>query len=160
MPEINTTRTKQLALKYRNGPEKALLNAWLWKDHKDSVQWRNVRLGPMPTKELAAAYKVLMRFADAIYLEDGTVYIVEAKVRPQPGAIGQLELYKQLFKETPEFSQYKLWPIKLVLLTSTVDLQIAEFASNKEIKIVVFTEDDVNEVRQELRLPMVTFDEI
>lgn len=159
MPDINTVRNQYLALKYRNGPEKALLNSWLWKEHQTSIQWRNVRLGPLPTKELARAYNVLMRFADAVYLEDGTVFIVEAKIRPGPGAIGQLELYLQLFKETPEFSAYKLWPIKLVLLTSILDLQMAEFASKKDIKLVIFNENDVNKVRSELMLPLVTFEE-
>ena len=114
--------------------ESDLVNKWLWEFHPTALQWRRVRLGIVPTKEMANMYMVLLRWADAIFIENGTVHIVEAKLRPNAGAIGQLEHYKLLFGRTPEFNQYWNWPIELILLTSFMDLEIVELCSNKGIK--------------------------
>ncbi|MCK5138347.1 MAG: hypothetical protein KAQ85_00760 [Thermodesulfovibrionia bacterium] len=135
--------------------ETDMLNAWLWEKHRTDIQWRRIRLGVLPTKELARMYMVILRWADAIYLKDGVVYIVEAKLRAEPGALGQLELYKELFPQTPEFDQYKEWPIKLVLLSSVVDLNMVQLCSKKGIDYEVFTEEDVNKTRMSLMQPVV-----
>ena len=113
--------------------ESVLLTKWLAKFHRTSPQWKRVRLGVPANPEEAKLYSVLLRWADAVFLEDGFMVIVEAKLRPSPGAIGQLEVYKELLKVTPEFSAYKNWPIKLILLTSTMDLGIVEVCKKKEI---------------------------
>ena len=135
--------------------ESDMLNAWLWEKHRTDIQWRRIRLGVLPTKELARMYMCILRWADAIVLHDGIVYIVEAKLRPAPGAIGQLELYKKLFLQTPEFEQYKNWPIKLLLLCAEPDLNMVEFCSEKDIIYEVFTEDQVNKTRMSLFQPIV-----
>jgi len=114
--------------------ESELVNKWLWEFHPSSIQWRRVRLGIVPDKELAREYMVILRWADAVFIENGTVYIVEAKLRPNAGAIGQLEHYKMLFGRTPEFSQYWNYPIELILLTNYMDLEIVELCSQKGIK--------------------------
>ena len=135
--------------------ESDMLNAWLWEKHRTDTQWRRIRLGVLPTKELARMYMTLLRWADAIVLSKGIVYIIEAKLRPAPGAVGQLELYKQLFVQTPEFEDYKNWPIKMVLLTSVVDLNMVEMTSKKDILYEVFTEAEVNKTRMGLMQPVV-----
>ena len=114
--------------------ESELVNKWLWEFHPSSLQWRRVRLGIVPDKELAREYMVILRWADAVFIEGGVVYIVEAKLRPNAGAIGQLEHYKMLFGGTPEFSQYWNYPIELILLTNYMDLEIVELCSQKGIK--------------------------
>ena len=119
-----------------------MVNAFLWIKYKTDPQWKRVRLGVLPTKFLARAYKVILRWADAIVLHDGRVKIIEAKLRPDPTAIGQLEFYKKLFRVTPEFSAYKNWPIDLVMLTARSDLQMIEHCSDKGIEFELFTEDD------------------
>lgn len=135
--------------------ESEMLNAWLWEKHKSDIQWRRIRLGVLPTKEMARMYMTLLRWADAIVISKGVLYIIEAKLRPMPGAIGQLELYQQLLKVTPEFSQYKNFPVKLVLLTSVIDLAMVEMCTNKGIAFEVFSEEDVNIVRKKMMLPVV-----
>lgn len=113
--------------------ESEFLKIWLWNEHRSDVQWRRVRLGVVPDKQFARMYMVTLRWADAIVLKDGKVLIVEAKLNAAPGAIGQLELYKELFLQTPEFSAYKNWPIELVFLTPAVDLALVELCSKKGI---------------------------
>lgn len=113
--------------------ESELVNKWVWEFHKSALQWRRVRLGVVPTKEMAKAYMVILRWADLIFIEGGAVNIVEAKLRPTAGAVGQLEHYKELFTRTPEFEQYWTYPINLILLTPYMDLEIAELCSRKGI---------------------------
>lgn len=113
--------------------ESILLTAWLKEFHRTSPQWKRVRLGIPANPKEAKLYSVLLRWADAIFLEDGIMYIVETKLRPEFGAIGQLEGYRELLKVTPEFSAYKNWPIKLILVSPVLDLGIAEICTKKDI---------------------------
>jgi len=135
--------------------ETDMLNAWLWDKHREDLQWRRVRLGPLPTKEMARIYLTMLRWCDAIVIKDGIVNIVEAKLRPDAGAIGQLELYKKLFANTLEFTQYKEYSIQLLLLAAMPDLAIAELCSEKDIDFEVFSIEDVNRVRMAMMLPIV-----
>jgi len=113
--------------------ESILLTSWLKTFHRTSPQWKRVRLGIPANPEEAKMYSVLLRWADAVFLEDGIMYIVETKLRPDLGAIGQLEGYKDLLKVTPEFSAYENWPIKLILVSPIMDLGIAQICSKKDI---------------------------
>jgi len=122
--------------------ESVLLTKWLAAFHRTSPQWKRVRLGQVANKEEAKLYKVILRWCDAIFIEDGTVYIVEAKLRPPFGVIGQLEGYGELFKVTPEFSQYSNWPVKLILLAPMLDLNIAELCKKKDITYEVWKPKD------------------
>jgi len=113
--------------------EAKLVTRWLAKFHRTAPQWKRVRLGQVATKDEAKFYKVILRWADAIFLEDGQVWIVEGKLRPELGAIGQLEGYAKLFPVTPEFSMYKEWPVRMILLSPYLDLNIAELCKDKNI---------------------------
>jgi len=113
--------------------ESVLLTKWLAKFHRTSPQWKRVRLGIPANPEEAKLYSVLLRWADAIFLEDGIMHIVEAKLRPDLGTIGQLEGYKELLKVTPEFSAYENWPVKMILLSPIMDFSTAQICSKKGI---------------------------
>ena len=118
--------------------ESVLLTRWLAEFHRTSIQWKRVRLGIPANPAEAKLYSVLMRWADAIFIEDGAVNIVESKLRPELGTIGQLEGYKDLFYVTPEFVQYANWPVKLILLASVMDLGIAQICAKKGITYEVY----------------------
>ena len=118
--------------------ESVLLTKWLAKFHRTSPQWKRVRLGVPANPEEAKYYQVLLRWADAVFIEDGFVNIVEAKLRPDFGAIGQLLGYKELFGVTPEFVQYEDWPIKLILVTPVIDLSTAQLASKYGITVDIY----------------------
>ena len=122
--------------------ESVLVNRWLAKFHRTALQWTRVRLGIPANPEEAKLYSVLLRWADAIFIEKGFVNIVEGKLRPEFGAIGQLEGYGDLFKVTPEFSQYEEWPIKLILLSPVMDLGIAQICTKKGITYEVWKPED------------------
>ena len=114
---------------YGQQGEKIFLNQWLWEFHRSKPQWKRVRLGPVPNPEMGKMFSVILRWADAIYLDDGRINIVEAKLRPNFGAVGQLLGYKQMLEGTPEFEAYKNWKIRLVLLSKEPDLAVTELCS-------------------------------
>ena len=122
--------------------ESILLTKWLAKFHRTDVQWKRVRLGVPANPEEAKLYSVLLRWADAIFLKDGLVNIVEAKLKSDPKAIGQLQMYEELFKVTPEFIQYENWPVKMILLTANLDLATAQLCSKKGITNEVWKPED------------------
>ena len=101
-------------------------------------QWKRVRLGPTPDKDFARMYKVIMRFADAIIDDGDVILIIEAKMRPEPGVISQLEEYEKLFKETPEFSDYWDHRIQKVLLTTMEDASLRVTCEEHQVKYVIF----------------------
>lgn len=113
--------------------ESILLTKWLANFHRPRKQWKRVRLGIPANPEEAKLYSVLQRWADAIVESDGKLLLIEAKLRPELGVIGQLEGYKELLKVTPEFSSYENWPIQMVLLSPVLDLAISEICSKKGI---------------------------
>ena len=105
--------------------ESILLTKYLAEFHRTHLQWKRVRLGIPANPEEAKYLSVCLRWADAVVIDEGFVIIIETKLRPDLGAIGQLEGYKELFKVTPEFIAYENWPIKLVLVSPIMDFAIA-----------------------------------
>jgi len=119
--------------------ETQLQNSWLWQFHRNSPTWKKVRLGRVANQSDAAIQKVLLRFADAIFVEENIVHIVETKISPSADAIGQLLLYERLFPETPEFSAYKDFPIKKIMLTTREDPAIRKLAEDNGIELVIYS---------------------
>lgn len=120
--------------------ESDLVNKWMAREHGTALQWRRVRLGIVQDKEQARMFSVILRWADAIFVEDETVHIVEAKLRPSAEAFGQLELYRELFVKTPEFQQFWDRPIRLVFLTTMLDQELKEHADRKGIEYVIYSQ--------------------
>jgi len=119
--------------------ENRLVWEYMIKYHPRALQWRRVRLGPYPEQEKSKLYSVLRRWADCVFVENKTVYILEAKMRAEPGAIGQLELYKKLFPDTPEFYQFRKYPIKLIFLTTIRDKVVEKLCKEKGIQYIVYS---------------------
>lgn len=118
--------------------ESILLTRWLAKFHRDKPQWKRVRLGVPANPEEAKFLQVALRWADAIFLEDGIVNIVETKLKNLSSGIDQLNDYAELFKVTPEFSSYVNWPIKKILVSPFLDLFVAEKASKNDVEYIVW----------------------
>lgn len=118
--------------------EKRLLNEWLRERFPTSPPFKQPRLGPTATVQEARLFKSLMRFPDAIVIEKGQVHIIEAKIVPDFGAIGQLEGYNKLFDSTPEFTDFHTTTRNLILLVGQDDVQVRAQAEEKGIEFVVF----------------------
>jgi len=118
--------------------EARLVNEWMAIEHPNDLQWKRVRLGPLPDKQLARMYMITLRWADAIFIKDNTVNIVEAKLKPELGAISQLEAYRDLFPQTPEFTAYKTSPIHLIYLCTRKDPVVERMCEERGIEYVIY----------------------
>lgn len=105
-----------------------------------------VRLGPFPSEllkyvsaeEEANMVTVWRRWADAIVIYPDKVILIECAIRPNPGKIAQLELYKQLYYKTPEFDSIKHLPLEMELVYAIEDPATVELAKQKGIRTVYY----------------------
>jgi hypothetical protein len=122
--------TQQLEAKY--------VAEWLREFHPTALQWKRQRLGLFPDTAAGRMFSVVGKWVDAIYYENGTVYLVEAKLRQQSGAVSQLEIYLKSFGETPNFTDYWNFPRKGILLVTRVDNDVRDLAAEKNIEYIVY----------------------
>lgn len=130
--------------------ETRLLNEWLWLYHRETPVWKNVPLGQYNVEEGAREYMSKAPRADAIYIEDDTINIVEAKVVDELKAIAELEMYKMLFRGTPAFTNYRDLPIELILLRARERPEVTQMCAEKGITCVTFTPSWVQEYLDDL----------
>ena len=118
--------------------EALLLEEWVKKTYPDKLQWFRVRLGPAVFKGEEKLYQMLRRWANAVVFTGKEVLIIEAKMRPMPEGIAELELYRDLFPQTPEFKAFWKYPVKLIYLTTWEDKAIKGLCEKKGIEYVVY----------------------
>ena len=129
--------------------EARLVNEFLFERFREKLQWKRVRLGPVPDKAMARAFMVTLRWADAIVKNNGELIVIEAKIFPEFGGLGQLESYAKLVSRTPEFQEFRGLPIRLLYLTTREDVNVREDAEEKNIEYVVFRPDWVEAYERE-----------
>lgn len=118
--------------------ENETVEEWRIARHPNALYWTRVRLGPIPNSEAGRTFNGLRRWADLVLYEDRTVYVIEAKMKPEPGALSQLELYLNLFAKTPEFSTFERRKVQGILLTTVEDEEVRRLAEGKGILFEVF----------------------
>ena len=128
-------------IKHRQQLERKLVNEFLREQYGNKHTQTRVWLGPLPPGKEAREYMVVGRWADIIIFEPNLITIIEAKLEPKGDAIGQLKLYNQMFTQTPRFDQYIGRPIKLMLLTTRVDLHVKDLCDAEDIEYKIFRPD-------------------
>lgn len=118
--------------------EAKYVNEWLLLNYPNKPYWKRVHLGPLPKKTLARMYLVTQRWADAVIKNGDSIVLVEAKLRPTAAAVGQLLLYKDLFRQTDMFREFWGFPLKLVFLTTREDKDIKAQCDAHDIDYVVY----------------------
>jgi len=124
-----------------------LLSWWLATYHPDADVAMNVRVGPTGTIGGAAAVgpidqaasRLRNRWVDAIYFENQTVTIVEAKMSPDPGIFSQLIHYARKFRLDPNYGQYANWPLNLVALVYSDDPSVSVEAAWYGVQWIVYS---------------------
>lgn len=119
--------------------ERRLINEYLMTFRPSDVRWVNVRLGPVANPEEARMYSVLQRWIDCILYDGTTITLLEAKIRPDFGVVGQIEAYDSLFSQTPEFQHYWEKPRKLAVLSAYNDVNVRTTCEEKGIEFILFT---------------------
>lgn len=118
--------------------EKRLLNDWLAEMHREHLIIRNMRLGKAVNQEEARMFSVMLRYADAVVIDNDTIHIIEAKLAPNGGAVGQLLQYGMLALETPELSQHRDKKIALVLLSAKRSGDVEEMCAKNGIMFIYY----------------------
>ena len=126
--------------------EMRLVSEFLAERYSDYTTQTRVRLGSVhpdlqPEKLSPAelrAMGVWRRWADAIVFMPDHLVLIEAAIRPSPGDISQLELYKHLLPLTPELAEHKEKPIEPLLLYALEDPVIVGMARERGIQVVYF----------------------
>jgi len=139
--------------------ETRLLSEWVAKKYPDDRVMFRVRLGRPPSwaaKSIAEGappemYKIYQRWADAIIIREKELILIEAKIRPIPGVVSEINLYYQLIPKTPEFAEFMNRPIRKIILLAMRDPEIIELAAMDDIEVVIYTPDWVIEYLKEHR---------
>ena len=126
--------------------EMRLVSEWIAREYPDRPYRTNVRLGSLHPRlkgkflsesELRMA-GVFRRWADALVFLDDRIILIEGAIRPQPGDISVLRLYKRLIPNTPDLAEYSNLPVEMVLLCSIPDPVLVELAREDGIRVVVY----------------------
>jgi len=123
-----------------------LLSWWLALYHPRAEILMNVRVGPTlpltgvhnPTPAEQQVSRVRNRWLDAIYIEDGVVNLVEAKIEPDPGIFSQLIHYARKFRADPTFKEFAQAPLTLTALVYHDDPSVAVEAPWYGVRWMVF----------------------
>ena len=105
-----------------------------------------VKLGPIvraavsgaETPAELAAVGIWRPWCDAVIAEGGLITIVEAKIRPSPGMISQLEVYARLWPATPEFEHLRSRPLRMFALMAIDVPVIRQLAAERGIVSEVY----------------------
>jgi hypothetical protein len=127
--------------------ETRLVNEWLATQGLTMRPWKKARVGPLPDGPLARMYTVVQRYVDAIFVKDGTVYFLEAKLRPSAGDAGKLQYANRVFPETADFAELHGLPRKMIFLTTLEDPIMRKFYEDQGIEYVVYAPDWAKEVK-------------
>jgi len=126
--------------------EMRLVAEYLAKHYPGYETLTRVRLGSVRedlvssefTEAELRAVGVWRRWADAVVVMPDRLVLIEAKIRPSPGDISQLELYEHLLPFTPELADHKHKRIEKVLLWALNDEVVAAMARQRGIRVVMF----------------------
>ena len=126
--------------------EMRLIAEWLGKQFPRDQFMLNVRVGQLHPElhpELLDEAEqrlvgVWRRMADAIVIKPEKLLLIEAAIRPQPGDISTLQVYKELLPQTPELKEFSGRPIEMILLVAIKDPVIAKIANRYGIKVISY----------------------
>jgi len=138
--------------------EMRLLSEFL-AEHYQGVEYRTrIRLGKIQprldgkyiTEEERLNLGTFRRWADALVILPDRLILIEAKIRPQPGVISQLQLYKRLLPNTPELQRFRDRPLEMLLVYAIRDDLLISMAREEGIRCIQYRPAWVDEYLKEL----------
>lgn len=124
-----------------------LLHEWVSLHYPNALVMYQLRLGPtnrsLVNVEVTPALERMLRvanwYADAVILDQGEGLMVEAKVEPNPSAIGQALFYLRLYWQTPELAGYAHLPFTPLVLFAENDPAVTDFARSLGVRVEIYT---------------------
>ena len=103
----------------------------------------NVRLGELPreaggralTWPERRAMGVKNRFADALVLDGGTLWLIETSLGAKLEKAAQLEVYDSLLPETEELAELAGLPVRKLLVVAQEDRKLREWCRPRGIEV-------------------------
>jgi hypothetical protein len=141
---------QQATKKPRRNWEKRLVAEYVGMTYGKSLQWRNVRLGEIVNQEAGKMYAFLRRWADAVVITTKEVIVIEGKIKPNPGVISQLQLYLSIFPRTPEYHNYRNWPIRGEIVCALRDTDVERMAREAGLDYVIYEPSFMKEILDNL----------
>lgn len=120
--------------------------------------WFNLRLGPPPIS-VAAAYpgldvdryaRVWKKTCDAVVVTDQELVLIEGELRRPSEGLGELLVYRDLIRTTPELQPYQGRRIRTVLLCPVVDPTLTLQLQKHNIELVIYRPKWVEEYLKEV----------
>jgi hypothetical protein len=137
-----------------------LLREWAAKFYAGLPLMEQYRLGPTRnallnvalTPALENALRVANWFADGVIATPTSTVIVEAKVRPNPSAVGQVLFYQRLAMATPLLQSRLNLPIEPTVLFAESDSAIEHFARNYGVRVALYSPKWIVDYLQSVQL--------
>ena len=124
-----------------------LLQEWIALKYPQAKVWPELRLGPtnkhllgvQVSPALEAMLRVSNWYADAVVMTGNELLVIEAKVDPIPGAVGQVLFYRTLIYSTPELQGWTVLPVQPVVLFAEDDSGVTPFARGLGCRVEIYT---------------------
>lgn len=127
--------------------EGEMLVRFLEKTYPGRQIWVRKRIGPMIPKHLQGTLTpeqekfvgIYRPKVDAIVLLDDRVLLLEAKVRNDLAAIGELLAYLEIFPKTPELAEISHLPTSMMIVADGIYEPLSTVALMNGIEYIVFS---------------------
>jgi hypothetical protein len=124
-----------------------LLQEWVTAKYPLAQVFYELRLGPTQkhlvgvqvSPVLEAMLRVANWYADAVVITGTEALVIEAKVDPDPGAVGQVLFYRSLIYSTPALAAYTTMPVMPVVLFAEDDSGVTPFARGLGCRVEIYT---------------------
>lgn len=126
--------------------ETRLVGEYLAERYPDARTFQRCRIGPLPpglpTAGLSEAETrtlwVWRRWVDAIAVVDHRVILIEAGLLPDLGDISKLVGYMRMFRGSPDWQEYRDWPLEGELVWAVDDPVGRRLALDAGLRVVLF----------------------
>lgn len=124
-----------------------LLREWAAAKYPGQRLLEQVRLGPTMahlvgvtlTPALEAALRVNNWYADGLIALEHEILCIESKMKPIPGAVGQVLFYMQQLRATPDLQAWMTLPLIPVVLFAEDDAGVSNFARRLGCRVEVYS---------------------
>ena len=96
------------------------------------------------------------RWVDAVVIEERQCWLIEGKIKPDPGVVSQLELYLELWPKTPEWGIYSGLPATGLIVTAIDDPLVRRMAVARGLVVEVYRPPWVDEYLKTLHARSAT----
>jgi len=126
--------------------EADFLNEYLASRYRGEMIFSRLRLGTVPATAIPPTADIWERkvwgnirfWADAVVVTDQKLILIEAKIKPSPGVLGQIEIYRRLLPQTPELKPFFPRDVEAQLVYCIEFPLIVALAREKGIRAIQF----------------------